>query len=55
MPRTLRLQYAGALYQFMSRRDWRERIFLDDVDRPDFVKALAQACQKTAGKRMPIA
>jgi len=47
MPRTLRLQYAGALYQLMSRRDRRERVFLDGVDRQDFVKALAEACQKT--------
>jgi REP element-mobilizing transposase RayT len=31
----------------MSRGDRRERIFLDDVDRQDFIKTLAEACQKT--------
>jgi REP element-mobilizing transposase RayT len=31
----------------MSRGDRREAIFLDDVDRQDFLKTLAEACQKT--------
>ncbi len=31
----------------MSRGDRREDIFLDDVDRRDFLKTLAEACQKT--------
>ena len=31
----------------MSRGDQREDIFLDDVDRHDFIKTLAEACQKT--------
>ena len=43
----LRLQYPGAMYHLMSRGDRRERIFLDDVDRHDFIKTLAEACQKT--------
>jgi len=30
----------------MSRGDRCENIFLDDVDRQDFVKTLAEACQK---------
>jgi REP element-mobilizing transposase RayT len=30
----------------MSRGDRGERIFLDDVDRHDFIKTLAEACQK---------
>ena len=47
-PRKLRLQYPGAMYHVMSRGDRRERIFLDDVDRQDFTKTLAEACQKTA-------
>jgi len=47
MPRQLRLQYPGAMYHVMSRGDRRERIFLDDVDRQDFLKTLAEACQKT--------
>ena len=47
MPRKLRVQYPGALYQVMSRGDRREAIFLDDVDRQDFLKTMAEACQKT--------
>ena len=47
MPRKLRLQYPGAMYHVMSRGDRGERIFLDDVDRHDFIKTLAEACQKT--------
>jgi REP element-mobilizing transposase RayT len=35
------------MYHVMSRGDQREDIFLDDVDRHDFVKTLAEACQKT--------
>jgi REP element-mobilizing transposase RayT len=47
MPRKLRIQYPGAMYHLMSRGDRREKIFLDDVDRQDFLKTLAEACQKT--------
>ena len=37
----------GAIYHVMSRGDRREAMFLDDVDRQDFLKTLAEACQKT--------
>jgi REP element-mobilizing transposase RayT len=47
MPRKLRIEYSGAMYHVMSRGDRREKIYLDDVDRQDFVKTLAEACQKT--------
>ena len=47
MPRQLRLQYPGAMYHLMSRGNRLERIFLNDVDRQDFLKTLAEACQKT--------
>jgi hypothetical protein len=47
MPRKLRIEYPGAMYHVMSRGDRRERIYLDDVDRQDFVKTLAEACQRT--------
>ena len=47
MPRKLRVQYPGAIYHVMSRGDRREDIYLDDVDRQDFLKTLAEACQKT--------
>jgi REP element-mobilizing transposase RayT len=47
MPRQLRIQYTGAMYHAMSRGNRRAEIFLDDVDRHDFLKTLAEACQKT--------
>jgi putative transposase len=47
MPRQLRLQYPGAMYHGMRWGDRWEPIFLDDVDRQDFLKTLAEACQKT--------
>ena len=31
----------------MSRGDRREAVFLDGVDRQDFIKTLAETCQKT--------
>jgi REP element-mobilizing transposase RayT len=46
-PRALRVEYAGAMYHVMSRGDQRDDIFLDNVDRHDFIKTLAEACQKT--------
>ena len=47
MPRQLRVEYPGAMYHVMSRGDRREDIFLNDVDRQDFIKTLAEACKKT--------
>jgi putative transposase len=47
MPRQLRIQYPCAMYHVMSRGNRRAEIFLDDVDRHDFLKTLAEACQKT--------
>ncbi len=35
------------MYHVMSRGDQRDDIFLTDVDRHDFIKTLAEACQKT--------
>jgi len=34
------------MYHVMSRGDQRDDIFLDDVDRHDFIKTLAEACQR---------
>ena len=48
MPRMMRVQYPGAIYHIMNRGDRRENIFVDDVDRQDFLKTLAEACQKTS-------
>ena len=47
MPRQLRVEFPGAIYHVLSRGDRREDIYYDDVDRHDFVKTLAEACQKT--------
>src|SRR5713226_6312933 len=47
MPRQVRIQYPGAMYHVMSRGNRRQQIYLDDVDRHDFLKTLAEACQKT--------
>ena len=47
MPRKLRLEYPGAMYHVMSRGDQRDDIFLSAVDRHDFIKTMAEACQKT--------
>jgi len=47
MPRQLRIQYPGAMYHVMSRGNRRQDIFLDDVDRLDSLKTLAEARQKT--------
>ena len=47
MPRKMRVQYPGAIYHVMSRGDRREDVFLDDGDREEFLKTVAEACQKT--------
>ncbi|HEV2394290.1 MAG TPA: transposase [Verrucomicrobiae bacterium] len=47
MARKLRLQYPGAIYHAMNRGDRREPIFLDDLDRHQFIDTLGQACEKT--------
>jgi REP element-mobilizing transposase RayT len=47
VPRQVRIQYPGAMYHVMSRGNRRQDIFLDDVGRQDFLKTLAEACQKT--------
>ncbi|MCP5519243.1 MAG: transposase [Verrucomicrobiales bacterium] len=46
MPRQLRIEYPWAIYHVMSRGDRREDIFHDEVDRQEFLKTLAEACQK---------
>src|SRR5438552_11212289 len=51
MPRTMRVQYPGATYHVMNRGDRQENIFVDGVDRQDFLKTLAEGCRKT-GWRM---
>ncbi len=48
MPRQIRVEYPGAIYHAMSRGDRREDIFVQDVDRHDFLRTLAEACDKTS-------
>jgi len=47
MPRQLRVEYPGAIYHIMSRGDRKKDIYLDDVDRQDFLKTLAETSRKT--------
>jgi REP element-mobilizing transposase RayT len=47
MPRKLRVPYPGAIYHVMNRGDRGDAIFVNDVDRHDFLKTLAEACEKT--------
>jgi probable HAF family extracellular repeat protein len=48
MPRAMRVEYPGAIYHVMDRGDRREDIFVNDVDRQDLLKTLAEACLATA-------
>jgi REP element-mobilizing transposase RayT len=43
----MRVVFPGAIAPVRRRGDRREDIFLDDVDRQDFLKTMAEACQKT--------
>jgi hypothetical protein len=42
MPHPWRIEYHGAIYHVMSRGGRHEKICLDDVDRQDFLKKLAE-------------
>jgi hypothetical protein len=50
----MRVQYPGAIYHLISRGDRRETIFDDDVDRQDFLKTLAETCQKTGSRETTL-
>ena len=43
----MRVEYPGAIYHVMDRGDRQEDIFVDDVDRQDLLKTLAEASRKT--------
>ena len=47
MPRSLRIEYEGAVYHVMSRGDRREAIFRGSADRERFLQTLDEACGKT--------
>ncbi|MEO6421222.1 MAG: transposase [Candidatus Nitrotoga sp.] len=46
MTRPLRLEYSGALYHVTSRGDRREDIYLDDVDREEWLQVLGHVCSR---------
>ena len=48
MPRKMRVEYPGTINHVMSCGDRREAVFLDDVDRQDFIKTLVETGQKTS-------
>ena len=45
--RKLRIEYPGAMYHIMNRRDQREDIFGVDQDRQKFLSTLGEAYAKT--------
>ena len=47
MARSIRIEYAGALYHVMARGNRRERIYCDDDDRRFFLKTLGEGCGMT--------
>jgi putative transposase len=47
MPRSLRIEYPGAIYHALNRGDRREDIFRDDLDRRLFLATLGETCRKT--------
>lgn len=46
MSRPLRIEYPGAIYHLTSRGNARSNIYVTDADRIDFLKLLAQTCQR---------
>lgn len=46
MSRSLRIEFAGALYHLTSRGDSRKDIYLDDADRRDCLSVLAGVCNR---------
>ena len=47
MARPIRLEYPGATYHVMARRNHGRPIFRDDLDRDCLLNTLGEACQKT--------
>ena len=46
MARPLRIEFSGALYCISSRGNEHDEIYLDDIDRAEFLDLLASACQR---------
>jgi REP element-mobilizing transposase RayT len=47
MARPLRIEYPGAIYHVLSRKDRREAIFRAEADRKLFLDLLGQTCRRT--------
>jgi putative transposase len=47
MARSIRIEYAGAVYHVMARGNRREAIFWDDEDRRFFLQAVSEVCAMT--------
>src|SRR5512136_183419 len=47
MPRSVRVEYAGAVYHVMCRGDRREPIFKSDEDRRLMLSTLEEMCERT--------
>jgi hypothetical protein len=47
MPRSVRVEYDGAIYHVMSRGDHGEKIFVNDRDRVCFLETVGEACQRS--------
>src|SRR5690606_32622137 len=47
MPRTLRLEYPGAVYHVLNRGNYRNDIFREDGARLAFLACLGEACERT--------
>ena len=54
MPRKPRVQYPGAIYHVVSRGVLREAIFVNDVDRHDFLRTLPESGLRRGGGRKPV-
>lgn len=50
MPRTMRMEYADAIYHVMNRGDHHKDIFAGDGDRQDCLKPLADAWLRTSAQ-----
>lgn len=47
MPRSVRLEYPGAIHHVLCRGDRREAIFSGDADREAFLATLGEMCGRT--------
>ncbi|MBI5118761.1 transposase [Candidatus Poribacteria bacterium] len=48
MARPLRIQFGGAVYHVTARGNARQRIFMDDEDRQDFLSILSKVIRRFA-------